>query len=87
MRLCRGHGESGRKGEAGWTRCAGVDVGKKDAKVCIRVQGRGSTRTRSRVTTWSSMMGDILRLRQELVAERVELVVLESTSDYWRPFF
>lgn len=68
-------------------RCAGIDVSKKDAKVCVRVQGRGSTRTTTRVVTWSSMMPEILRLREELVAEQVELVVMESTSDYWRPFF
>lgn len=65
-------------------RCAGVDVSKKDAKVCVRVQGRGSTRTTTRVTTWSSMMPEIVRLRDELVADQVELVVMESTSDYVR---
>jgi len=69
------------------TRCAGVDVSKKDAKVCVRIQGRGSKPTGTRVTTWSSMMPEIVRLRDELVADRVELVVMESTSDYWRPFF
>lgn len=68
-------------------RCAGLDVSKKDAKVCVRVQGRGSSRTTTRVTTWSSMMPEIIRLREELVAQQVELVVMESTSDYWRPFF
>ena len=69
------------------TRCAGVDVSKKDAKVCVRIQGRGSKPTGTRVTTWSSMMPEIVRLRDELVADQVELVVMESTSDYWRPFF
>lgn len=68
-------------------RCAGLDVSKRDAKVCLRIQGRGSTPTRSEVSTWSSMMGRIVGLRDRLVAERVELVVMESTSDYWRPFF
>lgn len=68
-------------------RCAGIDVSKKDAKVCVRVQGRGSRSTAARVTTWSSVMPEIIRLRDELVADEVELVVMESTSDYWRPFF
>ena len=68
-------------------RCAGIDVSKRDGKVCVRVQGRGSTRTSVRVTTWSSSMPSILQLREKLVADGVELVVLESTSDYWRPFF
>lgn len=68
-------------------RCAGIDVSKRDAKVCVRVQGRGSVKTSIAVTTWSAVMPQILRLRDQLVADRVELVVLESTSDYWRPFF
>lgn len=68
-------------------RCAGVDVSKRDAKVCVRVQGRGSLKTAVTVTTWSAVMPQIVRLRDQLVADRVELAVLESTSDYWRPFF
>lgn len=68
-------------------RCAGIDVSKRDAKVCVRVQGGGSVRTTTRVSTWSSMMPQILRLREQLVADQVELVVIESTSDYWRAFF
>jgi len=61
-------------------RCAGIDVSKRDGKVCVRVQGRGSMKTSSRVTTWSASMPSILQLREKLVADRVELVVLESTS-------
>lgn len=68
-------------------RCVGIDVSKKDAKVCVRIQGRGSRATAVRVTTWSSVMPEVIRLREQLVAEEVELVVMESTSDYWRPFF
>ena len=34
-------------------RCAGIDVSKKDAKVCVRIVGRG--RTQETVTTWGSM--------------------------------
>ncbi len=67
--------------------CAGIDVSKRDAKVCVRVQGRGSARTTTTVTTWSLVMPQILRLRDQLVADGVELAVVESTSDYWRPFF
>ena len=61
--------------------------GKRDAKVCVRVQGRGSTPTSTTVTTWSTTMPQILRLRDQLVESGVELAVVESTSDYWRPFF
>jgi transposase len=67
--------------------CAGIDVSKRDAKVCVRVQGRGSVKTTAKVSTWSSVMPQIIKLREQLVADGVELVVIESTSDYWRPFF
>ena len=33
------------------SRCAGIDISKKDAKACVRIQGRGRTRTRATVTT------------------------------------
>jgi transposase len=68
-------------------RCAGVDVSKKDAKVCVRVQGRGNRPTTSTVTTWAAMTGQILDLKEHLLNERVTLVVMEATSDYWRPFY
>ena len=68
-------------------RCAGVDVSKKDAKVCIRIQGGGRTKTTSTVGTWSSMAGSILQLREYLVAQDVSCVVMEATGDYWRPFY
>jgi transposase len=66
--------------------CAGIDVSKRDAKVCVRVQGRGSAKTTTRVSTWPSTMPQIVKLRDQLVADGVELAVVESTSDYWRPF-
>jgi len=68
-------------------RCAGIDVSKKDAKVCVRVQGRGRKATSSTVTTWTSMTSSILALREHLIAERVTCVVIESTAAYWKPFY
>ncbi|BBY07180.1 hypothetical protein MNVI_24980 [Mycobacterium noviomagense] len=68
-------------------RCAGIDVSKKDAKVCVRVQGRGRRGTSTTVSTWGSTTGEILALREHLLAERVSCVVIESTSDYWKPFY
>jgi transposase len=73
--------------EAVYQRCAGIDVGKAELKVCLRVQGRGSRPTQSTVRTWSTSTPQLQRLRSWLVAEGVERVVLESTSDYWRPVF
>ena len=68
-------------------RCAGMDISKKDAKVCVRVAGAGRRKTVETVTTWSSMTGQILALREHLVAEQVTCVVMEATGDYWKPFY
>jgi transposase len=68
-------------------RCAGVDISKKDAKVCVRIQGRGNRRTSSTVTTWGAMTNQILALREHLLGQKVTCVVMEATSDYWRPFY
>jgi transposase len=73
--------------EAVYQRCVGIDVGKAELKVCLRVQGRGSRPTRCTVTTWSTRTPQLIKLRDRLVADKVERVVMESTSDYWRPVF
>ena len=68
-------------------RCAGIDCSKKDAKVCVRIQGQGRKRASSTVTTWGATTSQILALREYLLAEKVTCVVIESTSDYWKPFY
>jgi transposase len=69
------------------SRCAGVDISKRDAKVCIRIAGAGRTKAKSTVTTWGAVTNQVLALRDHLVAEQVTLVVMEATSDYWKPFY
>lgn len=68
-------------------RCAGIDISKKEATVCVRVQGRGSRPTASTVSTWGSMTRQVLALRDHLEAQRVTRVVMEATGDYWKPFY
>jgi transposase len=68
-------------------RCGGIDIGKKSAKVCVRVQGTGSRATSTEVTDWGAMTRDILGLREYLVAQQVSCVLMESTSDYWKPYY
>lgn len=68
-------------------RCAGLDISKKDAKVCVRVSGTGRRKAIETVSTWSSMTGQILALREHLATEQVTCVVMEATSDYWKPFY
>jgi len=68
-------------------RCAGIDVSKRDAKVAVRVVGGGRAGTSTVVTTWSSMTGQIVALREHLLAAEVSCVVMEATGDYWKPFY
>ncbi|MCB0900224.1 MAG: IS110 family transposase [Actinobacteria bacterium] len=68
-------------------RCAGLDVSKRDAKVCVRIVPDGRVRARTQITTWSSMTTDILGLRDHLIAAQVTCVVMEATGDYWKPFY
>lgn len=68
-------------------RCAGIDIGKKSAKVCVRVQGSGSRATSTEVTDWGSMTRDVLGLRDYLLEQQVSCVLMESTSDYWKPYY
>lgn len=69
-------------------RAAAIDVAKASAMVCTRVP-HPSQPGRRLTLTWQlpSMTGAILELAEQLAAEKIERVVLESTSDYWRPFF
>ena len=68
-------------------RCAGIDCSKKDAKVCVRIQGQGARTKSATVSTWCATTSQILALREHLIAEKVSCVVIESTSDYWKPFY
>lgn len=68
-------------------RCAGLDVSKRDAKVCVRIAGTGRAGATSTVTTWGAVTNEVLALREHLIAEQVTLVVMEATGDYWKPFY
>ena len=50
------------------SRCAGMDVSKRDAKVCVRVAGAGRRKTVESVRTWASTTNAILALREHLIA-------------------
>jgi len=68
-------------------RCAGLDISKRDVKVCVRTQTPTQARAKSTVTTWGAVTSQVLALRDHLIAEGVTLVVMEATSDYWKPFY
>jgi transposase len=68
-------------------RVAAIDVGKAFGKVCTRVPHQA--KAGARVTTvWdvAATTTSIMELADRLVCEGIQRVVVESTSDYWRPF-
>lgn len=68
-------------------RVAGIDIGKQSATVAVRVQGSGSRATSVEVTDHGSMTRQILALREYLITAAVTCIVMESTSDYWKPYY
>ena len=69
-------------------RVAAVDVAKASGMVCTRVPHQARPgRRRTRVWPVDATTNAILELADHLVAERIEKVTLESTSDYWRIWF
>jgi transposase len=67
-------------------RAAAVDIGKAEVVCCVRLPGAGRRRVQE-VTTHSTMIGSLSELANRLVELRVQRVVMEATSDYWKPVF
>src|SRR5258708_19178850 len=69
-------------------RVAGIDIAKAKADVCTRLPPvRDGGRRASRVEEVPAEAREILALAERLLADRVEVVVMESTSDYWRIWY
>lgn len=68
-------------------RAVGMDISKRDAKVAVRVPGKRAGTFTTTVTTWGATVGQILELIEFLDAQRITTVVMEATSDYWKPFY
>jgi transposase len=67
-------------------RVCAIDVAKDSGKVCVRVSSRAGRRV-SKVWDVSARSGAVAELAEHLLAEGVEKVTVESTSDYWRIWF
>jgi transposase len=66
-------------------RCAALDIGKKDLKACVRTPNPKRKNGRCQeIRTFATTTNSLLELRDWLIRERVTLVVLEATGDYWR---
>lgn len=68
-------------------RCAGIDVGKASIKVCVRVPGTRQGSYLRQVRTFGTTTGELLIARDWLAEQRVSLVGMESTGDFWRPVY
>jgi len=69
-------------------RVAALDIGKAEVVCCVRLPApEGKSRRVQEVTTHSTMVGALSDLANRLVDLRIERVVMEATSDYWRPPF
>lgn len=68
-------------------RCAGMDISKSDAKVCVRIPSTRKGQFKNTVTPYGATTNEVLRLRRDLQEAKVTLVVMEATGDYWKPFF
>jgi transposase len=67
---------------------AGIDIAKAKADVCTRLPpARDGGRRPSRLEEVPATAAAILALAARLVADGVELAVMEATSDYWRIWY
>ena len=69
-------------------RVAGIDIAKGKGDVCVRLPplregGRRVSATETLPATWR----EVTALGERLLADGVEVVVMESTSDYWRLWY
>jgi transposase len=69
-------------------RVAALDIGKAEVVCCVRVPGvEGKSRRVQEVTTYQTMTRALLGMVDRLTELAVTRVVMEATSDYWKPPF
>lgn len=67
-------------------RVAALDIGKATLTCCVRVPGERGRRSQE-VTTYSTMTRSLQVMADRLMDLGVTRVVMEATSDYWKPPF
>jgi transposase len=69
-------------------RVAACDIGKAELVCCVRVPGEDRPGRRlQEVETYPTMTRALLRMADRLACLGVTRVVMEATSDYWKPVF
>ena len=66
--------------------CAGIDVHKKNVKVCL-VTRDSSGQRREEVRTFATMTRQLLAMRDWLQDNGCKVIAMESTGVYWKPIF
>lgn len=67
-----------------------MDLGKAELVCCVRLPGKSGSpglRRVQEVSTHTTMTRAVTELANRLVDLRIERVVMEATSDYWKPVF
>jgi transposase len=69
-------------------RVAALDLGKASLTACVRVPHEERPgRRRQQVREYSTLSRSLLELADWLRCERIQLVAMEATSDYWKPAY
>jgi transposase len=68
------------------TRCAGIDVHKKNVKVCLILIDEQGKRTKE-IRTYLTMTHQLLELRDWLKEQGCTHIAFEATGVYWKPVF
>jgi transposase len=69
-------------------RIAALDIGKAELTACVRTPDEDKPgRRRQVIRTYRTMTAGLMVLLDWLTSERVTRVIMEATSDYWKPVY
>ena len=69
-----------------YERCAGIDVHKRTVVVCVITPDKQGQRHKEH-RTFSTMMPDLMQMRQWFQSLGITHVAMESTGSFWKPIF
>ncbi|GHO55698.1 hypothetical protein KSB_41730 [Ktedonobacter robiniae] len=69
-----------------YERCAGLDVHKKNVKVCLILPGKPG-RPDKEIRTYATKTADLLEMRDWLKEQGCTHLAMESTGVYWKPIY
>src|SRR5690348_1823881 len=67
--------------------CAGVDVHKKNVKVCLKTSAAGWSPARKEIRSYATTTAELLAMRDWLKEQRCTHLAMESTGVYWKPLY